>query len=202
MPVPVRQMPLMGQERRALHEKHRKRRHADIGHEVLDVFPAPLVRQTRTGRPQRRYKVLDRPHMVLESDSSPPANCPNPPRFNLSHPLNFALSAQNENCCCGVESLDVSGTAFRYRKLSSTSILFARCDRRHLNTRNRQESPGIVFRKMKNARHPRITGSAFIPFAVFRFAGGAIFVFVITCDAERSLFPRAGLDASVSAQAS
>jgi hypothetical protein len=45
--------------------------------------------------------------------------------------------------------------------------------------------------------------SAFIPFAVFiRFAGGAIFVFVITCDDERSLFPRAGLDASASAQAS
>jgi hypothetical protein len=64
MPVPVRQMPLMRQERRALHEEHRKRRHADIGHEVLDVFPAPLVRQTRTGRPQRRYKVLDRPHMA------------------------------------------------------------------------------------------------------------------------------------------
>jgi len=48
----------MGQERRALHGEHRKRRHAGIGHEVLDVFPAPLVRQTRTGRPQRRYKVL------------------------------------------------------------------------------------------------------------------------------------------------
>jgi len=31
---------------------------------------------------------------------------------------------------------------------------------------------------------------------------GAIFVFVITCDAECSLFPRAGLDASASAQAS
>jgi hypothetical protein len=61
MPVPVRQRPLMGQERRALHGEHRKRRHAGIGHEVLDVFPAPLVRQTRTGRPQRRYKVLDRP---------------------------------------------------------------------------------------------------------------------------------------------
>jgi hypothetical protein len=50
--VPLRQLPLMGQERRALHEKHRKRRHADIGHRVMAVFPTPLVRQTRTGLPQ------------------------------------------------------------------------------------------------------------------------------------------------------
>ena len=50
MPVPVRQMPLMGQERRALHEKHRKRRHADIGHEVLDVFPAPSGRPAQVAR--------------------------------------------------------------------------------------------------------------------------------------------------------
>ena len=72
--------------------------------------------------------------------------------------------------------------------------LIARCDRRHLNTRNRQES---------HEKRPTPPHYAFIPFAVFiRFAGGAIFVFVITCDAERSLFPRAGLDASASAQAS
>jgi hypothetical protein len=45
-------MPLMGLERRALHEKHRKRRHADIGHRVTSVFPTPLVRHTRTGLPQ------------------------------------------------------------------------------------------------------------------------------------------------------
>ena len=94
MAVPVRQMSLMGQERRALHEKHRKRRHADIGHNVMAVFPAPLVRQTRTGRPQRRYKVLQRAHMELESDSRPPANRPNQPRFNLSHPLEIMLLAK------------------------------------------------------------------------------------------------------------
>src|ERR1700704_4556466 len=69
MAVPVREVPLMGQERRALHEKRRKRRHADIGHNVLDVLPAPLVRQTRAGRPQPRYKVFDRSHTALESDS-------------------------------------------------------------------------------------------------------------------------------------
>jgi len=86
MPVPVRQMPLMRQERRALHEEHRKRRHADIGHDVMAVLPAPLVRQTRTGLPQRRYKVLDRPHTALESDSSPACKPPDRTRFNLSHP--------------------------------------------------------------------------------------------------------------------
>src|SRR5450755_420496 len=94
MPVPVRQMPLMGQERRALREEHRKRRHADIGHEVLNVFPAPLVRQTRTGLPKCRYEVFGRSHTALESDSSPPANCQNAPRFNLSHLLNVAPSVK------------------------------------------------------------------------------------------------------------
>src|SRR6266436_3554004 len=85
----------MSQERRALHEKHRKRRHADIGHDVTAVVPAPLVRQTRTGRPQPRYKVLDRSHTALESDSLQPAYCRIAPQFNLSHsPLNVALSAK------------------------------------------------------------------------------------------------------------
>ena len=98
MAVPVRQVPLMGQKRRALHEKRCKRRHADIGHDVMDVFPAPLVRQTRTGRPQPRYKVLDRSHTELESDSPRPANCPNTPRFNLSHSPQSPALRQNENC--------------------------------------------------------------------------------------------------------
>jgi hypothetical protein len=84
----------MGQERRALHEKWGKRRHADIGHRVMAVLPTPLVRQTRTGRPQPRYEVLDRTHMALESDSPRPRHCPNAPRFNLSHPLNGSLLAK------------------------------------------------------------------------------------------------------------
>src|SRR5271169_864964 len=94
MPVPVRQMPLMGQERRALHEKHRKRRHADIGHVVTAVFPAPLVRQTRTGLPHCRYEVLDRAHTGLESDSSPFGYGPHPSRFNQSHLTKAALPAE------------------------------------------------------------------------------------------------------------
>src|SRR5260370_34079714 len=85
MAVPVRQVPLMGEKRRTLHEKRCKRRHADIGHDEMDVFPAPLVRQTRTGRPQPRYKVLDRSNKELESDTPRPAHCLNAPRFNRSH---------------------------------------------------------------------------------------------------------------------
>src|SRR6266478_2104403 len=96
----------MSQERRALHEKHRKRRHADIGHDVTAVVPAPLVRQTRTGRPQPRYKVLDRSHTALESDSLQPAHCRIAPRFNLSHsPLNVALSAKMRIAAVGAVML-------------------------------------------------------------------------------------------------
>src|ERR1700746_1763793 len=94
MAVPVRQLPLMGEERRALHEKHRERCHADVGHDVLAVLPTPLVRQTRTGLPQPRYEVLERAHTELESDSPGPANHPNEPRFNLSHPLYITLRAK------------------------------------------------------------------------------------------------------------
>jgi hypothetical protein len=98
--APVLQVPLMGQERRALHEKRRKRRHADIGHDVMAVFPVPLVRQTRTGGPQPRYQDVDRSHTALESDSSRPEHCPNVPRFNQSHPPQRRAPRQNENCCC------------------------------------------------------------------------------------------------------
>lgn len=62
MPMPLRQMPLMRQERWALHEEHRERCHADIGHRVMAVLAAALVRQTRAGLSQRRYQALDRPH--------------------------------------------------------------------------------------------------------------------------------------------
>src|SRR6516165_9115012 len=86
------------QERRALHEKHRKRRHADIGHVVTAVFPAPLVRQTRTGLPKCRYEVLDRANTGLESDSSPIGYGPHPSRFNQSHPYKGRAPSQNENC--------------------------------------------------------------------------------------------------------
>jgi hypothetical protein len=48
MAVPVRQMTLMGQERRLCMKNTENRRHADIGLDVMAAFPAPLVRQTRT----------------------------------------------------------------------------------------------------------------------------------------------------------
>src|SRR5258706_4544664 len=49
MPRPLRQMPLMGEKRRALHEEHRKRRHADIRHRVLAALTTAPVRQPRAG---------------------------------------------------------------------------------------------------------------------------------------------------------
>src|SRR5258708_5733902 len=95
MAVPVRQVPLMGQKRRALHEKRCKRRHSDIAHDVMDVFPAPLVRQTRTRPPQPRYTLLERSHTELVSDSPRPAHRLNAPRFNRSHPSSKSRSPPN-----------------------------------------------------------------------------------------------------------
>jgi hypothetical protein len=44
MAVAVCQVPLMGQERRMLHEKQRRKRsRANIGHDVMAVLPAPHV---------------------------------------------------------------------------------------------------------------------------------------------------------------
>lgn len=104
---PVRPLPLVGQKRRALHEKHRKRRQGDVGHGVMAILPAPLIKQTRADRPQRRYQAV---HTELESEAprivkvqcsliqsvTPQGRAPHAPR-------------QNENCCrrspgrrCGV----------------------------------------------------------------------------------------------------
>jgi hypothetical protein len=57
-----------------------------------------------------------------------------------------------------VESLNLCPTAFRYRELSLRRLIAASCAVNvvggTLNTGNRQESPGIVFRK-RNADAPR-----------------------------------------------
>jgi len=39
------ELPLMGQKRRALHEKHRESRHANLAHAVGRVDPPALVRK-------------------------------------------------------------------------------------------------------------------------------------------------------------
>jgi hypothetical protein len=43
--MPFLELPLMRQERRALHEKHRERRHSDVAHAVGCVHAATLVRK-------------------------------------------------------------------------------------------------------------------------------------------------------------
>ena len=46
------QRALVRQERRRLHEEHRQRRHADVGHGVAPVAAAAGIRHAREARPQ------------------------------------------------------------------------------------------------------------------------------------------------------
>jgi len=96
MPRPLRQVPLMGEKRRALHEEHRKRRHADIRHRVLAVLATASVRQSGAGLTHPRYQALKRPHTQLESAAPRFEHCRNASRFNLSHLP--TQDSQNENC--------------------------------------------------------------------------------------------------------
>src|SRR5262249_16842909 len=76
-----------GRERRPLHEERRKcRRHVDIGHDVVAVFPAPLVRQTCTGRTRPR----------LRSSTVPTRRLNHTPRISIrncaaAHPLDSSI---------------------------------------------------------------------------------------------------------------
>src|SRR5260370_19275399 len=66
MPRPLRQMPLLGEKRQALHEEHRKRRHADIRHRVLaGTTPPP--------RPPPRARLLPPPHPTPNPPPPPPS---------------------------------------------------------------------------------------------------------------------------------
>lgn len=66
-PVSVLQLPLIRQNRRALHEKQRKRGQPDIGHGIAGVRAAPLVRKGRTALGQRVDHPLQRFHLPVES---------------------------------------------------------------------------------------------------------------------------------------
>ena len=59
--------PLMGQERRALHEKHRERRHSDVGHAIGRVHATPLVRKPVQAVSQRPKQGLEQTHEPDES---------------------------------------------------------------------------------------------------------------------------------------
>jgi hypothetical protein len=67
--MPFFQPPLVSQKRGALHEKHRKRGHAEIRHAVLAVrAPAPVRKRSKAGS-QYVEQVLHWPHCRSESDS-------------------------------------------------------------------------------------------------------------------------------------
>ena len=58
-PAAFGQRALVRQERRRLHEEHRRRRHADVGHGVAPVVAAARVRHARAARPQPVEVVLE-----------------------------------------------------------------------------------------------------------------------------------------------
>jgi len=71
--------PLMGEKRRALHEKRRERRHAEIRHPVLSVRSRAVIRERAHALPQCIEQGLDRLHPRSESDSSPEVERPAAP---------------------------------------------------------------------------------------------------------------------------
>ena|ERR1019366_1335842 len=70
----LRQMALMLQERRALHEEDRERRQSEIRHGVLRVGPGPLVRQRQATAAQRGQEAFEGFHAVyrIEDRAAPP----------------------------------------------------------------------------------------------------------------------------------
>jgi hypothetical protein len=61
-PEPFLEPPLMGQEGRALHVKHRERRHPDLAHAIAHVQSTPLVREPVQASAQRTKQGLQRTH--------------------------------------------------------------------------------------------------------------------------------------------
>ena len=88
---------LLREKRRALHEENRKRCHADIGHGVVDIAPASLVRQPGTDATHRRDERIEPLHAMVESDAPPKGH-----RKNLPESTRRSTSptqSQNENRC-------------------------------------------------------------------------------------------------------
>ncbi|HEV7880541.1 hypothetical protein [Bradyrhizobium sp.] len=68
------ELPLMRQERRALHEEHGKGRHSDVAHAVGRVDAAALVREPVQAAAQRPKQGTERTHACQESHSGVLAN--------------------------------------------------------------------------------------------------------------------------------
>lgn len=71
--MPLFQSSLVGQKRRATHEKQRERRHADIGHRVPALLHRPLAPVGKTGadRPQLGNVAFKHAHAAVESRPNP-----------------------------------------------------------------------------------------------------------------------------------
>jgi hypothetical protein len=67
--MPKLEPPLMRKKRRALHEKHRERRHPDVAHSIGRIDPATLVRKAIQASSQRTEEGFKGPHPLTESDS-------------------------------------------------------------------------------------------------------------------------------------
>ena len=82
--VPLRQRPLVPQERRALHEEHRERRQADVRHGVAVARPLALVLKPGTDLFQFRQQFLQCAHAAVESHFTRPRKAPfmTPSQFN------------------------------------------------------------------------------------------------------------------------
>ena len=68
-PLPLGQVPLMREKRRALHEEQRKRRQPDVGHAVAAVRTLPFVRQRGTTMSKRCDQAVQRLHADFESEN-------------------------------------------------------------------------------------------------------------------------------------
>ena len=85
-PMAQIELTLMRQKRRALHEKHRKRRHAEIGHRIARVQAPALVRKSGQARAQRIEQGFEQTHPFCESRSRSLANPNHAQRVIPSHP--------------------------------------------------------------------------------------------------------------------
>jgi hypothetical protein len=77
--MPKLEPPLMRKKRRALHEKHRERRHPDVAHSIGRIDPATLVRkaiQASSQRTEEGFKGPRIPFLLVESNRRTPAALP------------------------------------------------------------------------------------------------------------------------------
>ena len=86
--MPKLEPPLMRKKRRALHEKHRERRHPDVAHAKGRIHTTPLVRKPVQAASQRPKQGIEQTHAPDESHSRV-----------LANPLFWCGQTFHPNCC-------------------------------------------------------------------------------------------------------